>query len=357
MKKRKQKVDKVEEASAEEKQAAYAARNAKAEHDAAVETARQEFEAAKTTYLELVGEMQLSGGMDEELNERVEEAEARFNELQATYDALRAAPAPMEVEPERLPWQTEAQKRIQELQQTADRTEDQEEELEQLRGAGKKARADKLEEKKAAQALARVENKMANRQEAIDNPSRAEKLFARNEGEMLWWKTMGRHLSSQKADRAYEARLEVKAVAMRRGKPPTRPPVRRQIAWPVSADTPKDIIDRLNRDLENLGLAEVEAARVAHLEEEERLAPVREQLKLDDEVAAQEAKEAKINKAKAAKEKKGKQYAQELQEQAASQAGAVQQNAQEAKARRQELARQDREAQAQAQLPWGKRRA
>jgi hypothetical protein len=189
---------------------------------------------------------------------------------------------------------------------------------------------------------------MANRQEAIDNPSRAEKLFAKNEGEMKWWKTMGRHLSSQKAKHIRDGRVEELAVAMGRAPPPAPPPARRGIVWPsVDEDTPDNLLLQLvNAQLESLGLAAVEARRREHVAEEARLAPVREQLDQDDADAKQAAKEAKVKKANSARDAKAQAAAAAAKEVSESRAGAIAQGAKDAQARSAELARQDALAQA-----------
>ena len=350
---KKQKVD-PNEPSAEEKQAAYAARNAKAEHDARIEAAGEALEKARKTHFEVVGELLSSGGTDDELNARVEEAEAKVNALAAALKALQEAPAPAAVEPELMPGQTEAQKRIQELQKKRDRSEEEDAELEQLRGAGKKQLTDRVKAKKEAQALARAENKMANRQEAIDYPSRAEKLFRSNQGEQLWWKTIGRHLSSQKAKYIEDDLVATLAVKMGRGPPPAPPRAHRRIAWPLGAANVDDVLKQLNVQLESLGLAAVEAQRQAHAAEEARLGPVREQYKLNIEAAKREAKDAKAQAATDARERKARASAEAAQAVAESRAGAIAQGAKDAKARSAALARQD--AEAQAALPWGKRR-
>lgn len=343
---KKQKVD-PNEPSAEEKQAAYAAQHAKADHDARIAAVREALEAAEKAHFDLIAELS-SGSMAEDLEERMEEAEAKVNALKAELEALEQAEAPVCVDPERMPWQTEAQQRIQELQKKRDRNEEEDAELEALRGAGKKQLTDKQQAKKDAQALARAENKMAHRQEAIDNPSRAEKLFAKNEGEMKWWKTMGRHLSSQKAKHIRDGRVEELAVAMGRAPPPAPPPARRGIVWPsVDEDTPDNLLLQLvNAQLESLGLAAVEARRREHAAEEARLAPVREQLDRDDADAKQATKEAKVKKANSARDAKAQAATAAAKEMSESRAGAIAQGAKDAQARSAELARQDALAQA-----------
>jgi hypothetical protein len=344
---KKQKAD-PNEPSAEEKQAAYAAQHAKAEHDARIAATKEALEEARKVQFEVVGKLLSSGGTDDELNARVEEAEAKVTALEAELTTLEQAEAPVCVDPERMPWQTEAQQRIQELQKKRDRNEEEDAELEALRGAGKKQLTDKQQAKKDAQALARAENKMAHRQEAIDNPSRAEKLFAKNEGEMKWWKTMGRHLSSQKAKHIRDGRVEELAVAMRRGPPPAPPPARRGIVWPSAESTTTDdlLLQLVNAQLESLGLAAVEARRRAHAAEEARLAPVREQLDRDDADAKQAAKEAKVKKANSARDAKAQAATAAAKEMSESRAGAIAQGAKDAQARSAELARQDALAQA-----------
>jgi len=343
---KKQKVD-PNEPSAEEKQAAYAAQHAKVEHDARIAATKEALEEAQKAHFDLIAELS-SGSMAEDLEERMEAAEAKVNALKAELEALEQAEAPAGVEPERMPWQTEAQQRIRVLQAKRDRNEEEDAELEALRGAGKKQLIDKQQAKKDAQALARAENKMANRQEAIDNPSRAEKLFAKNEGEMKWWKTMGRHLSSQKAKHIRDGRVEELAVAMGRAPPPAPPPARRGIVWPsVDEDTPDNLLLQLvNAQLESLGLAAVEARRREHVAEEARLAPVREQLDQDDADAKQAAKEAKVKKANSARDAKAQAAAAAAKEVSESRAGAIAQGAKDAQARSAELARQDALAQA-----------
>lgn len=350
---KKQKVD-PNEPSLEEKQAAYAAQNAKAEHDARIAAVKDALEEAEAKQMDVVMELQLSNGMDDEVNARVAEAEAKVNALKADKKALEAAEAPAQVEPERLPWQTDAQKRIQELQKKLDRSEEEDAELAELRGAGKKRLADGAKAKKEAQALARAENKMANRQEAIDNPSRAEKLFHSNQGEQLWWKTTGRHLSSQKAKYIEDDLVATLAVKMGRGPPPAPPRVHRRIAWPLGAATVDDVLKQLNMQLESLGLAAVEEQRQAHAAEEARLEPVRAQHKLNVEAAKREAKDAKAKAATDARERKARASAEAAQAVADKRAGAIAQDAKDAKARRAALARHD--AETQAALPLGKPR-
>ena len=351
---KKPKVD-PNEPSAEQKQEAYAAQNAKAEHDARIAAAREALEEAEAKYMDVVMELQQRGGTDNELNARVAEAEAKVNELEAAKKALEAAEAPVEVEPGLMPGQTQARKRIQELHNKRDRSEEEDAELEELRGAGKKQLTDKEKAKKDAAEAARVENKMANRQDAIDNPKKAEKLFAKNEGEMKWWKTMGRHLSTQKSKHIEDDLVATLAVRMGRGPPPAPPRVHRRVAWPSGAANIDDVVKQLNAQLESLGLAAVEEQGQAHAAEEARLAPVRQQYKLNVETAKREAKEAKVKEANDAKEAKAKGRAKAAQAAAKRRAGSIAQDAKDAQARRAALARQD--AEAQEARPWGKQRA
>ena len=353
---KKQKVD-PNEPSAEEKQAAYAARNARAEYDARIEAVREALERAQDEQMDMVSEFM--GQMPDDKEAEYGALVAKVSRLEAELETLRDMPAPAEVEPERDPQAaTERQYRIGKLKnkRRADGlSPDEEAELQQLDKAEHQEKADAAALKKLNDAQRRAENKLAHRQEAIDNPSRAEKLFAKNEGEMKWWKTMGRHLSSQKAKHIRDGRVEELAVAMGRGPPPAPPPVRRGIVWSMDAATTDDVLlKQLNAQLESLGLGAAEAQRREHAAEEARLAPVRAQLDRNDEDAKQAAKEAKAKKANSARDTKAAAAAAAAKEMSASRAGAIAQGAKDAQARRAALAQQD--AAAQAALPWGKQR-
>lgn len=354
---KKQKVD-PNEPSAEEKRAAYAARNAKAEHDERIREAEQALKEAEAAHFEVIEKLKLNlleGVEDDELNAQVEAAEAKANELRAELKALKEAPAPVEVEPERMPHQTEAQKRIHDLQQKQANeglAPEEQEELDELRGTLKKQRLDAKKDYHEYLALERARMKLENRRKALDDPKHWRKhLKGQGEsqvskGEEKWWETIGKHMAAQKAERAYEARLEALAAAMGRPAPPAPRPPPRRIAWRTSLVEPRDVVNDLNRQLEELGLLEVEQLKRAHAEREARLAPVRVQLKRNDEAEAEAAKEAAAQAARDAKAKKASKRSKDQAAQAASQKKAIAQDAQAAQARRAALARQDAEAHA-----------
>lgn len=350
---KKQKVD-PNEPSAEEKRAAYAARNAKAEHDERIREAEQALAQAKVVYYEAIGKLSQNAGVeDDELNAQVEKAEAKVNELEAELEALKEAPAPVEVEPERMVHQTEAQKRLHDLQQKQANeglAPGEEEELDELRGTLKKQRLDAEKQNQEIAARERARMKLENRRKALDDPKHWRKhLKGQGEsqvskGEEKWWETIGKHMAAQKAERAYEARLEALAAAMGREAPPAPRPTPRRIAWRPSLVQERDVVNDLNRQLEELGLLEVEELQRAHADREARLAPVRVELKRNDEAEAEAAKEAAAQAARDAKAKKASKRSKDQAAQAASQKKAVAQDAQAAQARRAALARQDAEA-------------
>jgi len=358
---KKQKVD-PNEPSAEQKRAAYAAKNAAPEHEARIEAVTKEREKVEQEMLDMT--MSLMGDVDAEAEERYDELVKKANRLQAELETLKAAPAPMDVEPERMPYQTEAQKRIRDLHQKVGRTAEEEEELQSLRSGIRKAREDKAREEHEVNLLMKAETRLENRRNAIADPKHWRTHLKRGlsklpKGEENWWEAMGRHLAAQKAMVARDARVQAAARAAGRGPPPAAPHPRHRIAWPLNklgtGNECKDVVNELNKQLESFGLAEIESLRGEHQAREARLRPVRDQLKVDDAAAEQAAKEAKVNAAEQAKLKKGKQHQANQKAQARNQQGAKAQDALNSRARSQELARLDREAQAGA--PPGKRRA
>ena len=352
---KKQKVD-PNEPSAEEKKAAYAARNAAPEHAARILETAKELQTAQATYFELIGEVH-QGSADEELSEKMDAAEARVNELQSELEALKAAPAPMEVEPGLVPYQTEAQKRIGELHKNPNRTAEEEEELQSLRSGIKKARKDAHEESEAIRKLALAAAKLENRKSAIDDPKQWKKHLKKGlsqlpVGEKKWWEAMGQHMAAQKATVVRDARVQAAAKAAGRGPPPAAPRHRHRIVWPLDKLETKnervDVVKALNKQLESMGLAEIEALQAEYTAREARLQPVRDQLKIDDAAAERAAKEAKAQAAEQAKQNKGKQHKADQRAQATSNKAAVAQDSLDKKARSKELARKDREAEAAA---------
>jgi len=349
---KKQKAD-PNEPSAEEKQAAYAARNAKAEHDARIDAATEALEKAREEELDMVSEFM--GQLPEDKEDEYDALVAKIAKLKAEVEALEEAPAPAEVEPELLPHQTAAQKRIQDLQRkqsNAGLTPEEEAELEGQRVALKKQRIDAQKEEKEAWLLALAAAKVENRRKALDDPKNWKRhLNGGKAGEppkyaLTWWLGIGQHMAAQRAARTFEARAEALAAQTGRGPPPAPPPAHRRIAWPLGSTVPKDVVNNLNRQLEQMGLLETQALQTAHQATEARMAPVRAELKRLDAAAEQAAKEAAVQAAKEKKEKKAGKRAKDQAAQAASQAGAVAQDAQNAQARRQALARQDAEAHA-----------
>ena len=352
---KKQKAD-PNEPSAEEKQAAYAARNAKAEHDARISAAMEALEKARDEQMDLVSEFM--GQVPDDRGDEYAALVAKVKALEAELEALREAPAPAEVEPELMPGQTAAQKRIQDLQWKQAHeglTPEEEAELEGQRVALKKQRINAEKESKENRLLALAAAKVENRRKALDDPKNWKRhLNGGQSGEppkyaLTWWFGIGQHMAAQRVERAFEARVDALAAETGRGPPPAPPPAHRRIAWPLGSTVPRDVVNNLNRQLEQMGLLEAQALQAEYQAREARLGPVREERKRLDAAEEQAAKEAAAQAAKDAKEKKAGKRAKDQAAQAASQAGAIAQDAKEKKARRLELARKDKEAHAARQ--------
>jgi len=349
---KKQKAD-PNEPSAEEKQAAYAAQHAKADHDARIDAAREALEKARDEQMDMVSEFM--GQMPDDKEDEYNALVAKVNRLEAELEALREAPAPAEVEPELMPGQTAARKRIQNLQWKQSNeglTPEEQAELEGQRVALRKQRVNAAKEVQEARLLALAAAKVENRRKALDDPKNWKRhLNGGQSGEppkyaLTWWLGIGQHMAAQRVERAFEARVDALAAETGSGPPPAPPPARRRIAWPLGSTVPRDVVNNLNKQLEQMGLLEAQAEQAAYQAREARLGPVREERKRLDEAAEKAAKEAAAQAAKDAKEKKAGKRAKDQAAQAASQAGAVAQDEKEKKARRLELARKDKEAHA-----------